>query len=49
MLSYIQENLNNFKNQFIEMAFNELFYNFNIRDILELLTKLSQKDFFRLR
>ena len=49
MLSYIQESLNNFKNQFIEVLFNELFYDFNVRDILKLLIKFSRKDFFRLR
>ena len=49
MLSYIQESLNNFKNQFIEMSSNKLLYNFNVRNIFKLLTKLSQKDFSRLR
>ena len=49
MLSYIQKSLNNFKNQFFEVLFNELFYNFNVRDIFEFLIKFSQKNFFRLR
>ena len=31
------------------MSLNELLYNFNVRNTFKLLTKLSQKDFFRLR
>ena len=37
MLSYIQKNLNNFKNQSIEMLLNKLLYDFNVRNIFELL------------
>ena len=41
MLSHIQESLNNFKNQFIKVLLNKLLYDFNVRNILELLIKFS--------
>lgn len=49
MLLYFQKNLNNFKNQFIEMSLNEILYNFNIRNTFEFLIKLLSQYYIRLR
>ena len=49
LLLYLQNCLNNSKNQFIEMSLNEILYNFNIRDIFDFLFDLSSKYFNRLR
>lgn len=51
VLLYLQNSLNNFKNQFTEVSLNEILYEFNVRDTLDLLSlfELLQKDFNRLR
>ena len=48
LLSYLQDYLNNFKNQFIEMSLNEVFYNFNIYNAFDFFFGLSSKHFNRL-
>ena len=49
LLLYLQNYLNNFKNQFIKISLNEILYNFNIRDIFDFLSDLPSKHFNHLR
>ena len=49
VLPYLQESLNNIRNQSTGVSSNKILYGFNMRDPLDILTKLSAEDFSRLR